>query len=172
MEKARSKGLSPMDAALGFLAAKPRTVREVEDKLDTLDFGEGDIIQTVARLHELGLVDDEKYAEDFVATRLATKPVSRRKLKEQLYAHRLPKDVIDAAISTVDDAAEAANAKAVAEKYVRQFAALDEQERKQRVMRRLVGRGFDFAAAKAAVEFFFGDAEGLENVGEDEDDED
>lgn len=160
-----------MDAALSFLAARPRTAREVEDELDSLDFGEGDVDQTVLRLKELGLVDDGRYAADFVATRLSTKPVSRRKLREQLYAHKLPGGVIDAALEAVDDATEAANALAVAEKYKRQFIACEDEERKQRVMRRLVARGFDFAAAKAALEALFGDAEGLEGCGEEEEDD-
>ncbi|HWQ58272.1 MAG TPA: regulatory protein RecX [Clostridia bacterium] len=162
---------SPMDAALAYLEAKPRTAREVADRLDALHFGEGDVDATVARLKELGLVDDARYAADFVSSRLSNKPVSRRKLREQLYGHRLPAEDIESALETVDDAAEAANALSVAEKYARQFAALDEAERKRRVMKRLVGRGFMFDASKAALEKLFGDAEGLDAVGEEDDDD-
>lgn len=163
---------SVMDAALDYITSRPRTVREVENKLDSLDYGEGDVEIVVARLKELGLLDDAKYASDFIATRLSTKPLSRKKLREQLYAHKLPKDSINEAIGSVDDAAEAANAHAVAEKYARQFAALDVDERKLRVMRRLVGRGFEYNASKAALESLFGDAEGLERCTEDDRDED
>lgn len=167
---ARNKSI--MDAALDYITSRPRTVREVENKLDSLDYGEGDVEIVIARLKELGLLDDVKYASDFVATRLSTKPLSRRKLREQLYTHKLPKDIINEAIGSVDDAAEAANARAVAEKYARQFAALDAQERKLRVMRRLVGRGFEYNASRAALESLFGDAEGLESCTEDEREED
>ncbi|HOG00010.1 MAG: Regulatory protein RecX [Firmicutes bacterium ADurb.Bin248] len=161
---------SPMDAALAYLAAKPRTAREVAQKLDSLEFGEGDVDQTVARLAELGLVDDARYAEEFVASRLATKPVSRAKLRGQLYSHRLAAEHVEAALAAVDDAAEAENALLVAGKYARRFAELEEEERKRRVMRRLVGRGFSFGASKAAIEKLFGDAQGLEDAAEDGDD--
>lgn len=174
MKRNASKGTSPMDAALRFLAARPRTVREVEDKLDSLDYGEGDIGMTVARLKELGLLNDESFAADFVASRLAAKPLSRRKLREQLLSHRISGDLADGALGALDDEAEAANALAVAEKYARQFATFDADERKRRVTRRLVGRGFDYQASKAALERLFGDAQGLDACaeGEDEDDED
>lgn len=162
MKPARKKqGLSPMDAALRFLAAKPRTVREVEERLDSLDFGEGDIYQVVARLLELGLLNDEAFASDFVATRLATKPLSRRKLREQLFARKVPGDLVDAAVASIDDVAEAANALLTAKKYKRQFEALEGEEQKRRVMLRLVGRGFAYEASRAAIEMLFGDAQGL-----------
>ena len=47
---------------------------------------------------------------------LATKPLSRRKLKEQLRTHYLSADDIDAAMEQVTDDVERRNAMAVAEK--------------------------------------------------------
>ena len=41
-----------MDAALSYLTTRMRTVREVEEKLDDLQYGEGDILTTVERLKE------------------------------------------------------------------------------------------------------------------------
>ncbi len=162
---------TPMGAALSFLDARPRTVREVEEKLDALDFGEYEISETVRRLGELGLLNDALYAAEFVRTRLATKPVSRRKLYEQMYAHKLSKEVISDALETVSDGYEKKNALAVAEKFARQFATLDEEERRVRVMRRLVGRGYAYQASKEALETLFNNSCGLENCTEDEEDD-
>ena len=50
---------SPMDAALSYLTTRMRTVREVEEKLDDLQYGEGDILTTVERLQELNLLNDD-----------------------------------------------------------------------------------------------------------------
>ena len=77
-----------MDAALSYLSARMRTVREVEDKLDDLQYGEGDILVTVERLKELNLLNDEEYAREFVRSRLASKPVSRQKLYLDLKNHK------------------------------------------------------------------------------------
>lgn len=161
---------SPMDAALDYLADKARTVREVEEKLDSLNFGEYEVAQVINRLAELKYIDDEKYAADFIATRLATKPISKRKLWMQLYAHKLPKDIVNDAVAAIPYETERKNAAEVAEKFDRQFAALEEHERKQRVTRRLMGRGFEYAAAKDALESLYGDAEDVDFNYPDEDD--
>lgn len=172
MMKKNKVGNTPMDAGLKFLTAKARTVREMEDHLDSLNYGEYEVYQVVERLKELGYLDDAKYAADFVSTRLAAKPVSRRKLREQLYTHKLPKDLIDAAMEQVTDETEWAGARTVAEKFARQFSALEPEERKLRTMRRLVGRGFEYEASRAALEAVFGDAEGLlACIGEDDDED-
>lgn len=160
--KKKKTGKSAMDAALDFLSAKPRTVRETEDKLDSLNYGEYEVYQAVERLKELGYLDDLKYAEDFITSRLATKPVSRRKLKEQLYTHKLPVDCIDEAIAAVTDEVERNNAAAVAEKFYRQFEGLEERDRKQRVMRRLLSRGYDFNAVRQSVEDIIGSVDDID----------
>ena len=104
---------TPMDAALDYLSDRARTVREVEEKLDSLNYGEYEVNQVISRLIELKYLDDEKYAADFIATRLATKPISRKKLWTQLYAHKLSKDVINAALEAITPETEQGNAAAL-----------------------------------------------------------
>ena len=140
-----------MDAALSFLTARMRTVREVEDKLDELQYGEGDILATVARLKELNLLDDEAYAREFVRSRLATKPVSRKKLYLDLRAHKLPEETVRTVLDELPKETEADNALEVAKKFWRQMSALEEPVRRERVLRRLTSRGFSAEASMAAI---------------------
>ena len=159
---------SPMDAALDYLSDRARTVREVEEKLDSLNYGEYEVNQVISRLIELKYLDDEKYAADFITTRLATKPISKKKLWTQLYAHKLSKDVINAALEAVTPETEQENALTVAKKFNAQFAALEEQ----RVTRRLMGRGFGYDAAKCALETIFDNADDVDfSCADDEDGE-
>lgn len=163
---------SPMDAALDYLSDRARTVREVEEKLDSLNYGEYEVNQVISRLIELKYLDDEKYAADFITTRLATKPISRKKLWTQLYAHKLSKNVINAALEAVTPETEQENALTVAKKFNAQFAALEEHERKQRVTRRLMGCGFGYDAAKCALETIFDNADDVDfSCADDEDGE-
>lgn len=151
-EAKRRRGSSAYDEALYYLTPKARTVREVENRLDECNYSEGEIMQTVERLIAAGLLNDEKYAHDFVSSRLATKPVSKRKLREQLAGHFIPGELIDAALAEVSDEAESENAFAVAEKYYRQFASLAEDERRRRVGLRLTSRGYGYDDIRAALE--------------------
>ena len=153
----KKKGNSAYDEALHFLTPKARTVREMENHLDECDHSEMEIFETVERLKAAGLLDDEKYAAEFIETRLNTKPVSRMKLREQLVGHFIDPQIIDDALASVDAEAERSNAKAVAEKYYRQFENLDEQERLRRVGLRLSARGYGYDDIKAVISELEGD---------------
>ncbi len=140
-----------MDTALRYLAARPRTEREMLDYLDEKGFGEYEVDSTVERLRELGYVDDAAYAKNFVSSRLRSKPISKAHLWRQLLQHKLDKELIEQALQGVDDETELENARQVAKKYARQFLALDKSERKKRVSARLQGRGFSFYAISHAI---------------------
>ena len=144
---------SAYDTALKFLTPKARTVREVELKLDEGSYSEGEIMQTVERLIEGGLLDDEKYARDFIESRLNTKPVSRFRLAEQLRAHFVPADVIESALNEIPSGTEYENALAVARKFMRQFESIeDDDEKRRRVYSRLQTRGYDHDTIVMAVD--------------------
>lgn len=166
--KKKKIGKSALDCAFDYLTAKPRTVREMENKLDSLDYGDYEVYAAVERLKELGYLNDEKYAVDFVNSRLATKPISRRKLREQLYSHHLSKEDIEAALELVTDDIERRNAAMVAEKFYDQFSGIEEEQRKQRTMRRLMGRGYDFYLVRESVEAVIGAVEYVEEWEEDD----
>lgn len=142
---------SPMDAALSYLTTRMRTVREVEEKLDDLQYGEGDILTTVERLKELNLLNDEAYAREFIRSRLATKPVSRQKLYMDLRTHKVPEEYIQSALNDLPKETEADNAREVALKFWRQMGTLEEDVRRERVLRRLMSRGFSTEASLAAI---------------------
>ena len=148
----KPRGKTPMDAALGYLGFRARTVREVERYLDEKQYGEYEIMQVVDRLLELGLLNDAQFASEFVSSRLRTKPMSRRHLREQLRAHELPRDIIDDAIAEITDAQELESAVACAEKYSEQYANLEAREHSQRVTRRMLSRGFDYLTVRMAME--------------------
>lgn len=138
----RKRGMSPMDYALGYLTGRDRTEYEMRAYLDQQEFGEADVDLCIDRLKELNLINDRTFAEHFVKTRLASKPISRAHLTRQLREHHVSDEYIRAALEETDSKTEEANARAIAEKYFRQFASLEPEKRKQRVINRLLARGF------------------------------
>ncbi len=150
--KKESTSQTPMDTALKFLAARAHTVREVERHLDEHQFGEFEVQQVIDRLLELSYLDDAAYAREFMRTRLATKPISRNKLKEQLLQHEIPMDTISEALGAIDDAQEYENALLVATKHARQLSRYEPKERYERLMQRMIGRGFTYEDSRRAIE--------------------
>lgn len=137
-----ARGRKPMDAALHYLTYRARTVREMECYLDEQQYAEYEVQQVVTRLQELGYLNDAAFADEFIRTRLAAKPVSRRKLQEQLRGHALPRDVIEQSLGAISDEQEQLHALQVAKKYAAQLAELPLAERHERLLRRVLGRGF------------------------------
>ena len=152
MKQQPQKSLSPMEYAMKYLAVKDRTVAEMQTYLDGRDFGEADVDAAVARLIELGMLNDARYAQRFVETRIASKPISRRHLRDQMKSHGLSDADIDAALESVEDEDETENALAVAEKFLRQFADLEPQKRRERMFSRLIARGYSYDTARKAYE--------------------
>ena len=148
-----------MDAALRYLGGRARTVREVERHLDASEYGEVEVYETVERLKELGLLNDLAFATEFVRTRLATKPVSRAHLREQLMMHETAADAIDEALLQVDEEMQQRSAVSVADKYARQYARLPQEERDEMVIRRLLARGYGYDEARAALREATGESE-------------
>ncbi len=143
---------SAYDTALKFLAPKARTVREVELKLDEGNYSEGEIMQTVERLCDAGLLNDAAYAHDFIETRLNTKPVSKHRLREQLRGHFVPDELIEAELAALPEDTELENATEVAEKYLRQLESIeDAAEKLRRVYSRLQTRGFSHETIMKAL---------------------
>ncbi len=149
-----------MDAALRYLGARARTVREMERHLDASEYGEVEVYETVERLKELNLLDDHAYALEYVRTRLATKPVSRAHLRQQLISHEAEEEAIEHALMQIDEGEEARSAAAIAEKYVRQYARLPEHERDELVLRRLLARGYAYDDARTALQCATGERDG------------
>ena len=140
-----------MDSAMRYLGARARTIREVERHLDACEYGEVEVYETVERLKVLNLLDDFAYANEYVRTRLATKPVSRAHLREQLLAHEVAQEAIENALEQVDDDTQQRSAASIAEKYARQYARLAAEERDEMVLRRLLSRGYSYDDARAAL---------------------
>ena len=70
--------LSCHDRALRLLAVRPRSRRELETRLRSAGFDPERVAEELARLEEVGLLDDERFAQEFAeAIEGTTRTVSR-----------------------------------------------------------------------------------------------
>ena len=93
-----------------------------------------------------------KYAEQFIRTRLATKPVSKSHLYRQLAEHHVPSEIITEFLAKIPEENELQNAVEIAAKFYRQFQSLEPETRRMRVLSRLEARGFRFDVSQRAYE--------------------
>jgi len=130
--------------ALDYLAHKPRTEEEVRRKLRRKDAPESVIEDVVARLHELGYLDDEAYASDYVRNRFASKKYGPMRIQRELVERGVDRHVAERTVAEFfEDEDPVAAAREHAEKRWARLADEDDpRRRKQKLYRYLRRRGF------------------------------
>jgi regulatory protein len=94
-----------MDRAVRLLAAKPRSVGEIRERLLEKPWTDDGIVDTViAKLKEYNYLDDEQYARDLALSKLRQKPQGRRRLEQRLSQKKLDRETLDTAITSAYEA--------------------------------------------------------------------
>jgi regulatory protein len=123
------------EICLNLLAMQPRTRAELRTKL----LGKGvepDVADGVlARLNEVGLIDDAAFAELWVRSRHTYQGLGRRALSAELRRKGVDDELAAEAVSAVDSEAEEARARELVRKRLRSVGSAPELT----VIRRLVG---------------------------------
>ncbi|HEX3557792.1 MAG TPA: regulatory protein RecX [Pyrinomonadaceae bacterium] len=98
-EKARARTLQ---RAVKLLAAKPRSVAELRERLLEKEWTDGAAADyALAKLKEYGYLDDERFAFGFASYRVRQKPVGRQRLARDLKTKKVSKETADAALELV-----------------------------------------------------------------------
>ncbi|HLF08420.1 MAG TPA: regulatory protein RecX [Dehalococcoidia bacterium] len=142
------KQATSFDAALRLLALRPRTEAELRRRLGRRGFGAEAIEAAMARLGELGLVDDDAFAHFWVEQRAAFRPSGRRRLFAELRAKGVARETVDAALQGQDDAA---SIEALARRRADVLGDLDAATLSRRLEAFLVRRGYQPSLARLTV---------------------
>ncbi len=86
---------SARTAALRYLSHRPRTEREIRDKLREKEFSDADISRTLAELRQAGLVDDREFARMYVRDALAVRPIGKLLVRRKLLLLGVAKELVD-----------------------------------------------------------------------------
>jgi regulatory protein len=87
--------------ALRFLARRPRTEKEVRDKLREKEFADAEITATIEHLRTLGFLNDEEFARTYIAHQLAMRPKGKLALRQHLLMLGIKKETVDAVLGEV-----------------------------------------------------------------------
>ena len=94
------------------------------------------------RLQQAGLIDDQRFARDWVESRQARRQLSRSALQHELQAKGVAREIIDLALEGVDREDELRAARLLAGKKLRGLAKLPREVQRRRVAAALARRGF------------------------------
>ena len=133
--------------ALWYLDRCDRTEKALYEKLTGAGFDKRVCAAVVARLKELGVVDDRRFAENF-AERCRQADISRRETVRKLLAKGVPYDIACDASSDGEVSEEEQIERLIEKKYARKLAA---ERGTERVYAALVRKGFSFGAVRAVL---------------------
>lgn len=133
--------------ALGLLAHREHTVRELGEKLRSKGEAEEEVIRAVVEeLARKELVSDARYARAYALDAVRMKPRARRRIVDELVERGIPAAnagrAVDAAFAE-EDVDDTALARRLAEAYLPRVADQDDETRWRRVATYLQRRGFD-----------------------------
>jgi regulatory protein len=147
--------------AVNFISYRPRSSKEIIDKLTRKGFAQELALEEVDRLRELNLLNDLTFARMFVRDKLLGKPMGkallRRKLLEKGIAFQISERVLKECV-TEEEEQKAAEVLATRKMKVSRtrFSALDPSARRKRLIDYLLSRGFSqdiaYKTARSMIE--------------------
>lgn len=135
------------ESAFRILGYRDRSRAELERKLRDRGYPAGVADETVARLEELGIVDDQRFAASWVRSR-AAQGLGARRIARELVQKGVAAETIDEALAP--ELSQETQLQAAVHA-LRGKVATDPKQR-DRFVRRLVTKGFDLRTAIRAVD--------------------
>ncbi len=135
-------------AALRLLTHRPRSVRELSDRLSER-FPPEAVCEVVSSLAETSLLDDEAFARWWTESRTGSRPMAATMIAGELTQKGVDGAVVADAIAEVDDAE---NARAFARKLVRTIPTDEYGRFVRRLSGRLTRRGYSRGLVRSVVD--------------------
>ncbi len=146
------------DAALRLLTQRPRSARELRDRLRQKGYGPATIDAAIAKLEGWRYLDDAAFARAWVENREAHRPRGRRLLEQELRRKGVDRAVVD---ETIAEAAldEPSAALALGQAKLRTYAGagLEPAVVRRRLGAYLARRGYDFEVVRPVLDQLLGE---------------
>jgi len=133
------------------------TQAEVRQKLEQNGSPVEVIDYVLRRLDRAGLVDDERFAQNWVENRSEFKPRGRRALAYELRSKGIGQEILEKALDQVDDEQLAYKA---ATKQMNKYLQLPEPEFRQKMFAFLARRGFSYDTSTQVVDIIWEEQKG------------
>lgn len=91
------------EAALTLLDYRSRTEKELERRLLQKGYPEDVIARVIEQLENVDLVNDGRFAADWVASRIASRPIGRSRMNWELRRKGVAPELVEEALEQVDE---------------------------------------------------------------------
>ncbi len=141
------------EAAFYLLDYKERTTKELERRLLQKGYSEEAVTQVITQLERIDLVNDERYATSWVASRVAGRPMGRTRMTWELRRKGVAPEQVEEALEQIDEEKEYEMALSLVEKKLGGKSVSD-QETRRKIAGFLQRRGFGWDVVSRALNRF------------------
>ncbi|TLP58808.1 regulatory protein RecX [Microbispora triticiradicis] len=149
---------------LRLLTMAPRTRAQLADALRKRDVPEEAANAVLERFSEVGLIDDEAFAAEWVTSRHAGRGLARRALAQELRRRGVAEETVEDALERLDPDEETETARRLVERKLAGTRGVEPQARMRRLVGMLARKGYSpglaFRIVREAIE-----AEGIPSDG-------
>jgi len=140
--------------AIKFISYRPRTETEIRRNLAQHQVPEELVNDTLERLRQAGLVNDEVFAQEWVENRNDLRPRSRRALAYELKQKGIDPQIIEQSLEEINDEPLAYQA---AFRHANKLRNLEWQDFRQKMYAFLARRGFNYEVSQPVVARVWGE---------------
>lgn len=165
--KSESEVILAKEIAYRFISYKPRTLKEVSDKLKAKGFQSDLVSKVVEELKNYGFINDLEYARNFVLNRSRSKTLGELALRRELLSKGISSEIVDEVLSERENLIDEFEiALDLAQGKLKQIKSLKKRKRgrdeyKRRIYEFLLRRGFKFETINRVMREVFDDFENL-----------
>ncbi len=142
---------SAYDAAVRYLATRPRSVSEIDRHLRGKKFDAPEIEKAIDALRAQRYVDDEAFARYWLEQRARFRPRGDRGLRMELGQKGVSRDVVELVLGEREPDADVEQAKKALSRPLTRWATLEPAERKRKIHTYLAARGFDYGTIEEVM---------------------
>ena len=140
-----------LDRAVGYLAARACSTREIEQKLLRAGYRPSTVEMVIYKLQRENLLDDADFARQWVESRQHHK-LGRSRIAQELRRKGVSQEEAEDALSVIDDDDQLSGAVALAEKAAARIKpGEDMRKATSRIAGMLARRGYSWDIAKQAI---------------------
>jgi regulatory protein len=132
------------DAAVRYLASRPRSVSEIRRHLRTKRFDDAAQDRAIDQLRAQRYIDDEAFARYWVEQRAKFRPKGQRAIVSELIQKGVTREIIAVVLGEADPEAEAKRARELIRRPMTRWLSMGDNERKRKIHQYLATRGFSY----------------------------
>ena len=138
--------------AEAYCSAAEHCRSEVRAMLERHGAEKPDIESIINHLVKEGFIDESRYARAFVHDKVRFAKWGRVKIAQALWQKRIPQDITDAALESIEDDEYLAALRDVVKAKFRMVKGATEYERKMKTMRSVCSRGYEPALVRKLLD--------------------